>query len=69
MGINPLGDYELVIRHGDTLNGEYASYNLGNDWDSAPSITSLGDTDDDDLPDLLIYGQQGTGQTLSIMAL
>jgi hypothetical protein len=69
MGINPQGDYELVIRHGDTLNGEYASYNLGNDWDSAPSITSLGDTDDDDLPDLLIYGQQGTGQTLSIMAL
>ena len=69
MGINPQGDYELVIRHGDTLNGEYASYNLGNDWDSAPSITSLGDTDDDDLPDLLIYGQQGTGRTLSIMAL
>ena len=69
MGINPQGDYELVIRHGDTLNGEYASYNLGNDWDSAPSITSLGDTDDDDLPDLLIYGQNASGEQLVITSM
>ena len=69
MGINPQGDYELVIRHGDTLNGEYASYNLGNDWQSAPSITSLGDTDDDDLPDLLIYGQNASGEQLVITSM
>jgi hypothetical protein len=62
MGINPKGEYELVIRHGDTLNGEYATLNLGSDWQNAPTITSLGDTDDDGSPNLLVYGQQGNGQ-------
>jgi len=57
MGINPLGDYELLIQHGNTTVGEYASYNQGNDWDSAPSITSLGDTDDDGIGHLLINNQ------------
>jgi hypothetical protein len=69
MGINPQGDYELVIRHGDTLNGEYATHNLGSDWQSAPAITSLGDTDDDGLPDLLVYGQNATGEQLVMTSL
>ena len=69
MGVNSLGEYELVIRHGNTADKEYANYNLGNDWQSAPDITSLGDTDADGLPDLLVYGQQGNGQTLNIMPL
>ncbi|MFT4942282.1 MAG: hypothetical protein ACI88A_005358, partial [Paraglaciecola sp.] len=42
MGINSDGEYELVIRHGNTADGEYASYNLGSDWQNAPTITSLG---------------------------
>jgi hypothetical protein len=66
LGINPEGEYELVIRHGDAANGEYATYNLGSDWQSAPAITSLGDTDDDGLPDLLIYGQNASGEELVI---
>jgi hypothetical protein len=69
MGINPDGEYELVIRHGDTVNGEFATLNLGSDWDEAPSITSLGDIDVDGLPDLLIYGQDATGEQLVITSL
>lgn len=57
MGINPSGEYELVVQHGDSANGNYATHNLGSEWQSAPSIISLGDTDDDGSPDLLIYGQ------------
>lgn len=66
LGINPQGEYELVIRHGDAANGEYATYNLSSDWQNAPTITSLGDTDDDGLQDLLIYGQNASGEALVI---
>jgi hypothetical protein len=69
MGINPDGEYELVIRHGDTLNGEFATLNLGSDWDEAPSITSLGDTDDDGSPNLLVYGQNASGEQLVMTSL
>jgi hypothetical protein len=69
MGINPDGDYELVIRHGDTLNGEFATLNLGSDWQRAPSITSLGDTDDDGSPNLLVYGQNASGEQLVMTSL
>lgn len=64
MGINLQSEYELVIRHGETLNGEYARHNLGADWQSSPSITSLGDTDDDGIPNMLIYGQDASGEQL-----
>lgn len=62
MGINALGEYELIIRQGDTNLGELRTDNLGSDWQSAPSISSLGDVDEDGLPDLLIYGQDLNGQ-------
>jgi parallel beta-helix repeat protein len=69
MGINAQGDYELVIRHGDTINGEFVTYNLGSDWQNAPDITSLGDADVDGLPDLLIHGQNAIGEQLIITSL
>jgi hypothetical protein len=69
LGINAQGEYELVIQHGNTADGEYKRYNLGSDWQSAPSITSLGDTDDDGLPDLLVYGQNATGEQLVMTSL
>jgi TPR repeat protein len=69
LGINPEGDYELVIQHGNTADGEYKRYNLGSDWQDAPDITSLGDTDDDGLPDLLVYGQNATGEQLVMTSL
>jgi hypothetical protein len=69
MGINPDGDYELLIRDGDTLNGEFATLNLGSDWQDAPTITSLGDTDDDGSPNLLVYGQNASGEQLVITSL
>ena len=59
----------MIIKHGDTLNGEFATYNLGSDWQSAPTITSLGDTDDDGLPDLIVYGQNALAGQLVITAL
>ena len=62
MGIKPNGEYELVIQHGDTLNGEFARHNLGRNWQKAPAITSLGDTDNDGLPDLFLYGHSADGE-------
>lgn len=67
LGMNASGEYELIIRHGDTANGEYSTHNLGSDWQSAPSITSLGDTDDDGSPDLMAYGQNANGDQLVMM--
>jgi beta-glucanase (GH16 family) len=70
LGVNKSGEYELVIRDGDTHpdsgKGELSSYNLGSDWSSTPSIISLGDADDDGLPDLLIYGQNASEDRLKI---
>lgn len=67
LGMNASGEYELIIRHGDTANGEYSTHNLGSDWQSAPSVTSLGDTDDDGSPDLMAYGQNSSGDQLVMM--
>jgi hypothetical protein len=69
IGINESGEYELVIREGDTVNGEYGRRNLGNDWSTTPKVTSLGDTDGDGVPDLLIYGQNSTTQQMKLKAL
>lgn len=69
LGMNASGEYELIIRHGDTANGEYSTHNLGSDWQSAPSVTSLGDTDDDGSPDLMAYGQNANGDQLMMMDL
>jgi hypothetical protein len=69
MGMNQQGEYELVIRHGDTGNGEYARHNLGSDWATTPRVTSLGDTDGDGVPDLLIYGQNSAAQQVKIQEL
>jgi hypothetical protein len=66
LGLNPSGEYELVIRHGDVTQGEYRTDNLGNDWSSAPSITSLGDTDNDGIDNLLIYGQNDNEQLIML---
>lgn len=60
MGIDTDGNYQLIIRQGDAANGELTRHNLGSDWASNPNISSLGDTDDDDIPNLLIYGQDGS---------
>jgi hypothetical protein len=69
LGMNASGEYELIIRHGDTANGEYSTHNLGSDWESAPTVTSLGDTDDDGSPDLMAYGQNANGDQLVMMDL
>jgi hypothetical protein len=67
LGINSIGEYELVVRDGDTSQGELRVDNLGNDWQNAPSIMSLGDTNDDGMPNLLIFGQRGSDGQLSII--
>jgi hypothetical protein len=66
LGMNASGEYELIIRHGDTANGEYSANNLGNDWQSAPYVTSLGDTDDSGSPNIIVYGQNANGDQLVI---
>lgn len=69
LGTNPLGEYELVIRHGDTADGEYARHNLGSNWQNTPSIISLGDTDGDGQSNLLVHGQNANGEQLVMMSL
>ena len=66
LGMNASGEYELIIRHGDTANGEYSANNLGSDWQSAPYVTSLGDTDDSGSPNIIVYGQNANGDQLVI---
>jgi len=66
LGMNASGEYELIIRHGDTANGEYSANNLGSDWQSAPYVTSLGDTDDSGSPNIIVYGQNANGYQLVI---
>lgn len=68
LGTNLQGEYELVIRHGDTGNGEYARHNLGSDWSAAPTITTLGDIDNNGILDLFIYGQNSTADKLIFMS-
>jgi hypothetical protein len=64
LGLNIFGEYELVIRNGDITQGEFTTDNLGGDWSSAPSIISLGDTDNDGIDNLLIYGQNVNEQLI-----
>lgn len=66
LGLNETGEYELVIRHGDTSLGALRTDNLGANWAQKPSITSLGDTDNDELMNLLIYGQDNSSEALRI---
>jgi hypothetical protein len=66
LGLNKAGEYELVIRQGDITKGEFRTDNLGSDWQSPPTITTLGDTNDDGSPNLLIYGQNVSGDQLLI---
>lgn len=67
MGVNNVGDYELNIRDGNIANGQLKVDNLGSDWLQAPSITSLGDTDGDGVPNLLISGQKSSSNSLVIV--
>lgn len=69
MGVNSAGEYELIIRDGDATNGELRTDNLGSDWLLPPSITSVGDTDDDGMPNLLISGQQSNSDKLVIVSI
>jgi hypothetical protein len=57
MGLNSAAEYELHIRDGDFSQGALKVENLGTDWSDTPSITNIGDTDEDGLPNLLIHGQ------------
>jgi hypothetical protein len=66
MGVNSLGEYQLIIRDGNTTNGELRVDNLGSDWSQAPTISSIGDINDDGSPKLLISGQNAEGR-LSIV--
>lgn len=69
LGINALGQYELVIREGDVANGEWLTHNLGSDWSEGLSIESLGDTDGDGAANLVIYGQNAVADKLVIYGL
>ncbi|MFQ3189770.1 MAG: hypothetical protein ACI936_000896 [Paraglaciecola sp.] len=64
LGLNPEGEYELVIRHGDISQGEFRVDNLGSDWSAPPLVISLGDTDNDGVDNLLIYGQNLSEQLI-----
>lgn len=66
LGVNSLAEYELIIRDGNTANGELRVDNLGSDWSQAPTISNIGDINDDGSPKLLISGQNAEGR-LSIV--
>lgn len=66
MGINSATEYELHIRDGDFSHEVLRIENLGSDWSEAPSITNLGDTDNDGLPNLLFHGKNADDKRLLI---
>jgi hypothetical protein len=69
LGINSVGEFELVIREGEVANGEWLTHDLGSDWSVGISIESLGDTDGDGAPNLVIYGQNAVADKLVIYGL
>lgn len=69
LGKNISGEYELIIQEGNTDNGEYNQYKLGDDWLEAPSIVPIGDTDADGLPNIISFGQTQTSADLLFMPL
>ena len=49
------GNYELVIVNAVNRN-TITTINLGSDWDSAPTIYQIGDTDGDGVPNVVAFG-------------
>lgn len=49
------GNYELVIVNAANRN-TITTINLGGDWDSAPTVYQIGDTDGDGVPNLVVFG-------------
>jgi hypothetical protein len=66
LGQNDTGEYELVIWNGVATEGELMRHNLGIKWFEAPSVTSLGDTNNDGQPNLLIYGENTNDQLVML---
>jgi vibriolysin len=60
-GQNNSGDYELVIKHGDTSEGELRRQSLGADWLNKPVLVGVSDLDNDDLSDFVLYGHNAIG--------
>jgi hypothetical protein len=49
------GNYELVIVNAVNRN-TIATMDLGSDWDSAPTVYQVGDTDGDGMPNVVVFG-------------
>ena len=49
------GRYELVVVNATTRE-TITTINLGSDWDSAPIVYQVGDTDGDDVPNVVVFG-------------
>ena len=49
------GNYELVIVNAVNRN-TITTINLGSDWDSAPTVYQVGDTDGDGVPNVVVFG-------------
>lgn len=66
MGINNTSEYELVICDGNYSQIALSVENLGTGWSEEPTITNLGDTDNDGLPNLLVHGKNADDKRLLI---
>ena len=49
------GRYELVVVNAATRD-TITTINLGSDWDSAPTVYQVGDTDGDGVPNVVVFG-------------
>jgi len=49
------GNHELVIVSTANRN-TITTINLGSDWDSAPTVYQIGDTDGDGVPNVVVFG-------------
>ncbi|CAA0305929.1 conserved hypothetical protein [Alteromonas alvinellae] len=54
---NSSGNHELVIVNAVNRN-TIITINLGSDWDRAPTVYQIGDTDGDGVPNVVVLGVQ-----------
>lgn len=54
-------DNSTSLERGDTAYSELRTYRFGSDWLTKPELHNLQDINNDQVPDLLIYGENTNG--------
>lgn len=64
-GMAANGQYQLVIKHGDTSKGEFSRKFVDGSWLSKPELKMILDNDGDGFAEFLFIGQDSYGQSVT----